>query len=256
VDLEVARRFAAVVFVEDLDAPRLTSDDAHHLVDVLRLRAGSALIAADGAGAYRACTLTEVEKSSRGNRASRAVVAELRPHGPVLNAPRPDRAIAVGLALGKNERPEWAVQKLTELGVDQILLLEAARGVVRPDDDAMERRLARLRRVAREAAMQCRRLRLPVITGPTPLSEAVASAPRPVALAEPGAAPIDASVASVLVGPEGGFTPGELALAPRLVGLPGYVLRTETAAVVAGALLAAYGAPPGSGSRNSPTETP
>lgn len=88
--------------------------------------------------------------------------------------------------------------------------------------------------------MQCRRLRLPVIAGPLSLAQAIDVAPGLVALAEPGAAPIDASVSSVFVGPEGGFVPDELGLAPLLVGLPGYVLRTETAAVVAGALLAAY----------------
>ncbi len=218
----------------------LTPDDAHHLIDVLRLRAGSKVLAADGDGVYRSCTLSEVEKVSRGGRGSRAALARLRPDGAARRAGRRDRQIGVGLCLGKGERPEWAVQKLTELGVDEILLLDSARGVVRPDDQAMERRLARLRRVAREAAMQCRRLRLPVIAGPLSLAQAIDVAPGLVALAEPGAAPIDASVSSVFVGPEGGFVPDELGLAPLLVGLPGYVLRTETAAVVAGALLAAY----------------
>jgi 16S rRNA (uracil1498-N3)-methyltransferase len=238
VELDDARDYDAVVFVADLEAPLLTPDDAHHLVDVLRLRAGSKVLAADGDGAYRACTLTEIDRMARA-RLSRAARVRLRPEGETRHERRQDRDVGVGLCLGKGERPEWAVQKLTELGVDQILLLLSARGVVRPDKEAVERRLARLRRVAREAAMQCRRVRLPVIEGPMPLSQAIGSAPRPVAFAEPGAAPMDGSVSSVLVGPEGGFTPEELGLAPLVVGLPGYVLRTETAAVVAGALLAA-----------------
>lgn len=253
-DFDVARSASAVVFVADVDAPVLGPEDAHHLVDVLRLRAGSSVLAANGNGAYRDCTLTESEKTARDRPDSRAARASLLAAGPVLHEPSRGRTIAVGLALGKGERPEWAVQKLTELGIDQILFVDTARSVVRPDRQAMERRSERLRRVAREAAMQCRRLRLPEISGPVPLAQALALAPGTVALAEPGARPVDAAISSVIVGPEGGFTPEELALAPRVVGLPGYVLRTETAAVVAGVLLAASRLTPGAGMENSPNE--
>lgn len=103
--------------------------------------------------------------------------------------------------------------------------------------------------------MQSRRLRLPAISGPIPLAEALISAPRVVAFAEPGAPSIGADVSSVFVGPEGGFTSEELVLAPHLVGLPGYVLRTETAAVAAGVLLAASGLTPARPRKNSPNET-
>ena len=102
--------------------------------------------------------------------------------------------------------------------------------------------------------MQSRRLWLPTICGPIPLAEALISAPPPVAFAEPGAPPVAGVVSSVFVGPEGGFTPEELALAPLLVGLPGYVLRTETAAVAAGVMLAASGLTPAFSRKNSPNE--
>ncbi len=250
---DVARAAAAVVFVADIDAPELSPEDAHHLIEVLRLRAGESVVAASGDGAYRGCTVEIAGKTP--SYKSRGAVAQLVPVGEVLHEPPRGRDVAVGLALGKGVRPEWAVQKLTELGIDQILFLETSRGVVRPDHSTIEHRKERLRRVAREAAMQSRRLRLPAISGPIPLAEALISAPRVVAFAEPGAPSIGADVSSVFVGPEGGFTSEELVLAPHLVGLPGYVLRTETAAVAAGVLLAASGLTPARPRKNSPNET-
>ncbi|MGA8296206.1 MAG: 16S rRNA (uracil(1498)-N(3))-methyltransferase [Acidimicrobiales bacterium] len=237
--LDAARNADALVFVGDIDELSLTPDDTHHLVDVLRLRSSSIVVAADGAGAYRICKLKDSETKPHRRRASRVEDARLVPLGPVLRAPLPGREISIGLALGKGDRPEWAVQKLTELGVDRIVFLETARGVVRPDDRAIGHRKERLARVAREAAMQCRRLVLPAISGPVALETALGSAPGTAALAHPGSPPVDESVSSVFVGPEGGFTPDELALAPRLVGLPGHVLRTETAAVASAVLLVA-----------------
>jgi 16S rRNA (uracil1498-N3)-methyltransferase len=129
-----------------------------------------------------------------------------------------------------------AVQKLTELGVDRILLFPARRSVARWDGDRADRHLARLRRVAREAAMQSRRAHLPVVGPLTDL---------PTVLALPGAALADPAGAvptldhpTIVVGPEGGFDDDERALAARTVRLGPFVLRAETAAMAAGALLA------------------
>ena len=157
--------------------------------------------------------------------------------GPVGTTPSPEPPLIVGVALHKGERPEWAVQKLTELGVDRIVTFTTARTVLRLDDTAARRRGDRLRRVAREAAAQCRRLRLPVIDDPAPYEAVLASFPGGLAVAEPGAAPITAATTGILVGPEGGFTEEELSRAPAFVGLTDTVLRTETAAVAAGVLL-------------------
>ena len=75
-------------------------------------------------------------------------------------------------ALTKGQKPELAVQKLTELGVDRVLLLRAARSVVQWDDDTkLAAVFARLERVAREAAMQSRRARIPVVEGPVEPAE-------------------------------------------------------------------------------------
>jgi 16S rRNA (uracil1498-N3)-methyltransferase len=106
-----------------------------------------------------------------------------------------------------------------------------------------------LNRVAREAAMQCRRTTLPTVEPVLGLAAALA---RPGAvLAVPGGRALGAADTFVLVGPEGGWAPEELALAEPAAGEPSapgggagvglgpFVLRTETAAIAAGALLAA-----------------
>jgi 16S rRNA (uracil1498-N3)-methyltransferase len=213
------------VFVDDLEDPELTPDDRHHLVRVLRLRDGRPLTVADGAGRWRP---------------ARWVGGAVEPAGAVEVTPEPRWAVTVAAPAVKGDRPEWMVAKLTELGVDRIVVVETARSVVRWVDDRAARHRARLERVAREAAMQSRRTRLPVVEGPVPLADLVGgAAPIALAPAEPGAPLVGAGVRAVAVGPEGGWEPAELAAMAPAVGLPGGVLRTETAAVVAGTLLVA-----------------
>ena len=160
----------------------------------------------------------------------------LDPVGEVERVPRPAPEVAVAFAIVKGERPEWAVQKLTEIGVDRIVPMLTARSVVRwPLGEGGQ--VTRLRRVAREAAVQSRRVWLPVVEGMTPV-EAVMGEPG-AALAHAGGTPPALDRPTLLVGPEGGWDDAELAAAPALVGLGPSVLRTETAATVAGALLCA-----------------
>ncbi len=226
------------MFVPDLAAPELEPEDAHHLANVLRLAKGDLVIASDGRGAFRPCRLEFGAPPERGSsRASRSRLARLALAGPVVTIPPPDPPLMVGFALHKGERPEWAVQKLTELGIDRIITFTTARTVVRLDDTMAGRRGDRLRRVAREAAAQCRRVILPEVDDPVPYEMVLASFPGVLAVAEPGAPPLAASTTGVLVGPEGGFTEEELGRAPTLVGLTDTVLRAETAAVAAGVLL-------------------
>lgn len=215
------REAKAHAFVADLGAPELEPDDRHHLERVLRLAPGALVTVADGAGSWRACRFGP----------------ELEPDGPVVAEPPPDPPVTVAFAVVKGDRPEWAVQKLTELGVDRLVPVATARSVVRWDGARGERHVTRLRRVAREAAMQARRARLPVVEDVATFAEV---ARRPGALlAEPGGRPLAPGDALVLVGPEGGWAPEELAVGLPTVGLGPTVLRAETAAVAAGVLLAA-----------------
>jgi 16S rRNA (uracil1498-N3)-methyltransferase len=154
----------------------------------------------------------------------------------VVEVPPPAREVAVGFTLIKSGRSELVVQKLTELGVDRILLLAAERSVVRWDDGKVAANLERLARVVRESGMQSRRVRLPVLESLQRVS--VAAQGPGVAMAEPGGSGLDGDVGLLLIGPEGGWTDAELG-DRRRVGLGSTVLRAETAAIAAGALMVA-----------------
>ena len=207
-------------YVEDLNDPVLSAEDRHHLSRVLRLRDGDALTVCDAAGRWRAASFG----------------AWLDPYGDVVDVPPPSREVAVGFALIKSGRPELVVQKLTELGVDRILLLSAERSVVKWNADRATAQLAKLTRVARESGMQSRRVRLPVVESVVPTAVAVGRTG--VAMAEPGGEALDDDVGLLLVGPEGGWTDAELG-DRRRVGLGPTVLRAETAAIAAGTLMVA-----------------
>jgi 16S rRNA (uracil1498-N3)-methyltransferase len=211
-------------FVSDLDAPVLDPVDRHHIERVLRLRAGDRLTVSDGAGAWRACRFGP----------------ELTVDGERHALDRPAPRLTVGFALVKGERPELIVQKLTELGIDEIVVFRAARSVVRWDAARADRHGDRLRRVAREAAMQSRRCWLPevVLTGDVRDAAAQAGTGQ-VALAEQGGGPPSATTTALLVGPEGGWSDEERLQVAAKVGLGDHVLRVETAAIAAGVVLAA-----------------
>jgi 16S rRNA (uracil1498-N3)-methyltransferase len=217
-------RAAAHVFVADPDVPEVDADDRHHLMRVLRLRDGEAVTVADGRGRWRECVWRN---------------GALEPAGPSTDDVAPDPPVTVAFALTKGERPEWVVQKLTEVGVDIILPFRAARSVVRWDETKAAAATERWRRVAREAAMQCRRTRLPHIAPVTDFAGAVSAVGPGGALAAAGGDPPDLVRPAVLVGPEGGWSPDELACGLPAVGLGPTVLRAETAAVAAAVVLCA-----------------
>jgi len=225
----------AHVFAERLDDHlRIDGDDGHHLQRARRVRAGETVTVADGYGRWR---VYEVEHSAAGK--VELTATSLVAHEPSL-APR----LTVACSLTKGQKPELAVQKLTELGVDRIMLVEAARSVVHWDDAKVAAAFPRFERVVREAAMQSRRARVPVVEGPLDPAE-LCRFPGLV-VAAPEGVPADALPPPpdgewvVAVGPEGGFDDDELrdfGAIPRLAVGP-FVLRAETAAIAAAAALA------------------
>jgi 16S rRNA (uracil1498-N3)-methyltransferase len=225
-----------MVYVDDLDRPTPTADDAHHLAKVLRLRPGEPVVAADGRGGWRLCRYRAPDGGPM-----RSDEGELEVDGAVTVVPRPTPVITVGFVPVKGDRPEWVVQKLTEIGVDRIAVLRSARAVVRWDGDRGVRAIERLRRVSREAGAQSRNPWLPEVVGILDLAGlAQAVAPAPLALAHPGGDPPSVAMPGMAVGPEGGWDDSELAPGGfPVVGLGPGILRAETAAVASGLLLCA-----------------
>src|SRR6202167_1723472 len=173
----VAIRAAAIsqVFVDAPGRPLLSDDDAHHLGRVLRLRDGEEVVAADGRGRWAralwrgTATLEPI-----------SAVSGIGGDGSVQSEAQAEPALTVAFAPVKGERPEWVVQKLTELGIDRIVPLHTERSVVRWTGSRGLATVEKLCRVAREAAAQCRRVWLPEI------SDTVAFADLPT-LGGPGA---------------------------------------------------------------------
>ncbi len=151
--------------------------------------------------------------------------------------PSPDPPLTVAFALVKGERPELVVQKLTELGVDRIVPFVAERSVVRWDAAKAARQGERWHEIARQAAMQCRRTTLPAVD---PLATfAVVAALPGAARADVTGEPPTLDRPTILIGPEGGWSRGEVDNALPSVQLGSTVLRAETAAITAGAIFAA-----------------
>lgn len=145
--------------------------------------------------------------------------------------------MVLGVALPKGDRQKWLVEKVVELGVARLVPLETERGAAQPVESALKR----LHRVVIEASKQCGRNRLMAISEPKAwpefLMESETVACRLVA--HPGQTPrpwpIPSESAALAIGPEGGFTADEVALAIargwQPVDLGRRILRVETAAV-------------------------
>ena len=217
---ERLRRSAAHLLVEDVAAPAADDASEHHLRRVLRVRHGEEVSVTDGRGGWRICTW-----SATGLEALTEIVVE----------PVPD-PVRVIVAIPKQDRPEWIVAKLAEIGVDEVRFVHAERSVVRWDGGRSERNLERFTTVARAALEQSRRVFACTVLAPVPAWQVLGGMP----MAEPGGRPITAADRAIAIGPEGGWTPEELSLGSEQVDLGPTVLRVETAALLAGVMMTGH----------------
>ncbi len=205
---------------------------AHHAHCVLRLRAGDALTLFNGRGG---------EYAARLETNARALIEGF--DAVERESPLPLTLIQ---ALIAGDKLDWAIEKAVELGAASIIVAPTGRSVIRLSGERLRRRLAHWREIVVAACCQCGRNHLPRLAFEASWQEALAAADahQRFVLA-PGAAETLAAAAStptaLAVGPEGGLTSAELALAEEL----GYravcwgprVLRTETAGLAALAAL-------------------
>ena len=215
---------------------------AKHLLTVLRLKLGAEVTLFDGSGFEFAGVLDQVDKKQ-------AWVKITRMHGPVVESP-----LHVTLAQGvsRGERMDYTVQKAVELGVAAIQPVLTERSVVKLDKDGGEKKRLHWQSVAVSACEQSGRVKVPEVRPPVTLPQFLASKPEadlkllldPEGGVTAGVLPQPANgKVMLLVGPEGGLSEHEIALAAR-VGFQGMklgprILRTETAALVALSLLQA-----------------
>lgn len=214
----------------------LDPEQARHLRDVLRSRAGEEVRVFDGIGREFICTVSEIKKHS----CRLKLVAETAPA-----SPESPFDLTVAAAILKGEKYDTVVQKLVELGVKRLIPLLTHRGDVKPKD--AERKLERWRRIALEASKQCGRAQLMQIDHPLDfptLLESSKGGPA-VLFSEREGKPLNGLMRSenlvAITGPEGGWDNAELDAAEGqgigIITLGGRILRAETAAIAIAAIL-------------------
>jgi 16S rRNA (uracil1498-N3)-methyltransferase len=209
--------------------------EAHHAVAVRRLAVGEPVVLTDGLGVVATCEVRETGKQR--------LLAEVRS---IASEPQPSPALVVVQALPKGDRGELAVELLTEIGVARVVPWAAARSVAVWRGDRATKSLARWRGTAREAAKQARRSWFPEVDELASTAEVVSllgSAALALVLHEDATTPlagVDVPAAGpvvLVVGPEGGISPEELAAfagaGAVTVRLGPEVLRTSTAGLAA-----------------------
>ncbi|MFJ7236067.1 16S rRNA (uracil(1498)-N(3))-methyltransferase [Streptomyces olivaceus] len=239
----------APVFVVDSLAPGdlsggqyvLDGPEGRHAVSVKRLRPGEGVVLTDGRGRWAEGVVRAAEGKDR------LVLAELDPvHEEQPELPR----ITVVQALPKGDRGELAVETLTEVGVDAIVPWAASRCITQWKGERGLKALGKWRATAREAGKQSRRVRFPDVADAATskqVASLLADAAFAAVLHESGDAPLSAAELPssgdivLVVGPEGGVSPDELALFAEAGAHPyrlgRSVLRTSTAGTAATAAL-------------------
>jgi 16S rRNA (uracil1498-N3)-methyltransferase len=233
------RRF----FVEQFDgaAAVLRGESAAHLARVLRAEPGQLYELSDGRTAWLA-SVVSAERDA-------VTFALIEP----LPAIEPDLSVCLLLSIVKFDRFEWCLEKTAELGAGEIIPLAAARSD-KPLIAAAPKRAARWEKILRESAQQARRLRPPTLGAVAKPAAAFAGAggEDKILLSERSGAPtLRATLEAIApagrrsvvlaIGPEGGWTDGELEAARaagfREGGLGAHILRTETAVIAALAMV-------------------
>ncbi|MFE1513028.1 16S rRNA (uracil(1498)-N(3))-methyltransferase [Streptomyces sp. DSM 116494] len=218
----------------------LDGPEGRHAVSVKRLRAGEGVVLTDGAGRWAEGEVDAAEGKDR-------LIVRL---GEVVEEPVESPRLTVVQALPKGDRGELAVETMTEVGVDAVVPWSASRCVTQWRGERGLKALGKWRATAREAGKQSRRVRFPEVADAATtrqVASLLAEADFAAVLHESGTEPLATAGLPVsgdivlLVGPEGGVSPEELAVfeeaGARAFRLGRSVLRTSTAGTAAAALL-------------------
>jgi len=220
----------------------ITGKEAHHILDVMRLRQSDKVTTFDGSGRE----YTGIVKET-GRRSLVVEIVETR-------EPRQRESVKITLiqALPKKEKMDYIVEKATELGVDRIVPVFTERTIPDWDDKKKHSQVERWRKIALEAAKQCGRADIPEISGIEDFNSVITRMAgeklRLIAVLSEETVPIAGAIAgpkpesiAIAIGPEGDFTEEETAAAKaagfKPISLGPRVLRSDTAGLAAIAIL-------------------
>ncbi len=216
----------------------LSGETSHYLVQVLRLKTGAAVRPFNALNGEHNAVIENPDRKKTTLQIGEQILADDQA-GLLIN---------LGLGLSRGDRFDFAIQKATELGVSSITPLYTEFSEVKfASADRKDKKLSHWQKIAVSAAEQSGRLSVPVIHSPRQLDEWANEAKDDALLilnprADSGFSAVEkASSCSLLVGPEGGFSPKEEQLAHERgfqgVALGKRILRTETAPLAAIAIL-------------------
>ena len=243
----MAHRFFLPDFSQQ-DTVTLEGDQAHHAAQVMRFEVGDSIVLFDGKGAEASCEIVAVSKKR----------VELT----IVQRGEADRSLSTELtlavALPKNDRQKFLIEKLVELGVARLIPVQAERSVAAVNQKVIQR----IEKQIVEACKQCERNRLMQVTEPMtfeqikdwsdqqpePARRWIADPYNGVSIAAVNDEGIDGQGNAdkhelVTIGPEGGFSDDEIARAVeagfRLLRIGPTILRVETAAIASAAIFGA-----------------
>ncbi len=221
----------------------ITDQQAHQILRVLRLRAGDHIIVLDNEGWEYEVVLAAINKSQL----TFEVIDKRQAKG------EPQTRITLYQSMLARDKFEWVLQKCTEVGVWRFIPVITRRSLVRKSDTFGPAKLERWQRIITEAAEQSHRGLIPEINRPIGFKECISQLSEfdlvLIASLSEDSKPLGKFTGdcgkpkniAILIGPEGGFTDDEIRLAcengAAAISLGPRVLRTETAAVVASALV-------------------
>lgn len=220
----------------------IEGEDVKHISKVLRCRIGEELEVCDNNNNEYICEITNIDKNQ----------VELNIVEKVDIQRESDLKIKVYQGLPKGPKMEMILQKLTEVGVDEIILVQTKRSVVKVDDKKEDKKIERWERIIYEAAKQSKRGKIPKLRGVLSFKEALCDmqnndfniAPyeneRTKSIKQ-AIKSLDINNIGIFVGPEGGFDESEIEAIENIngqsVSLGPRILRTETASVVASSIV-------------------
>lgn len=220
------------------DRIMIEGEEAHHAIDVMRLKEGDSVVIFDGTGREFSCSVSGIDAKAK------TLTAKIISASNYVGSSA-SFEITLAQALPKKSKMDYIVEKATELGVSRIIPVVTERTIVRPDEDGAGKKTARWKKIAIEAAKQCRRVSVPEIedvmlfkdiaslAGSHDLCLLACLTDKTVPLKEPLASFRSGRI-FVMIGPEGDFTPTEISFMEkikncRLVSLGERVLKSDTA---------------------------